>query len=83
MLVGKAKIPSDLQCVLSFNTHGSRQQHKTIEHNRTSSSIVNVSLQEFAAAGKMSPIELDSSKKGRNSLFTKPKNRGSGINTIN
>ena len=73
MLAGKAKIPSDLSCVLSFNNQQSRQQHKTIEHHRTTGSFVNDSLKDIAAgSGKMSPIELDSARKGgRNSLFTK------------
>lgn len=73
MLAGKAKIPSDLQCVLSFNTQHSRQkQHKTIEHTRTTGSIVNDSFKDFDASAKMSPIQMGSGKKGRHSLFTKP-----------
>ena len=69
MMVGKAKIPSDLAVVLN-NHHASRQQHKTIEHNRTSASFVNQSFNDYG--GQMSPL-LDTGREqsGRQSLINK------------
>ena len=82
MIVGKAKIPSDLQCVLNHHTIGHKPSplHKTIEHNRTSTSFVNTSLKDLANleiqnAGKMSPLELNTTRADQKVL--------SGRQTIN
>jgi len=74
-MVGKAKIPSDLAVVLNAHHASSRQHHKTIEHNRTSTSFVNQSFNDYG--GQMSPL-LDTGREqpvreqsGRQSLINK------------
>ena len=58
MAIGKAKLPADM----NFGIRKSAKsvfQHKTIDHNRTNSSFVNASFNDYGA-GQMSPIEVDS-----------------------
>jgi hypothetical protein len=58
MMTGKAKVPSDLVKTLNYKMP-SRQQHKTIDHNRTSSSFIEGNLTELEPrGGKMSPLEV-------------------------
>jgi len=56
MVMGKARIPSDLVCVIL-----PKPQLKTIEHLRTSPSFINASFNEIGT-GKISPIEIDAGK---------------------
>ena len=88
MIVGKAKIPSDLQCVLNHHQIGRKNsisraspKHKTIEHHRTSTSFVNASLvlNEYDSNGKtgnMSPLEINTGREQAGKLL-------SGRQTIN
>ena len=75
MLVGKAKVPSDLACVLSGQNSRAGHHHKTIEHNRTSTSFVNnTSCHDYG--GQLSPLEIDTGREdkmptGRHSLIQK------------
>ena len=66
MLIGKAKVPSDLHNVLHQQPAPAKPaNYRTIEHRRTSSSFVNSSFHDYGP-GKMSPLEIDT---GRHSLF--------------
>ena len=53
MLVGKAKVPSDLACVLNAHKTTRPQQNKTIEHNRRNS-FVNNSINDLT--NQFSPL---------------------------
>ena len=60
MAIGKAKLPADM----NFGIRKSAKsvfQHKTIDHNRTTSSFVNASFNDYGA-GQLSPLEIDSSR---------------------
>ena len=47
MLVGKAKVPSDLACVLNAHKTTRHQQNKTIEHTTMGNSFVNNSITDL------------------------------------
>ena len=70
MVMGKAKVPSDLHCVLQS---ASRQKHQTVDHTRTHTSFVNESLRDYRPE-KMSPLDISSNRvaSGRQSTNTKP-----------
>ena len=64
MAIGRAKLPQDLNFGLRKTTR-SVFQHKTIEHHRTNTSFVNASFNDYAAAGQMTPIDVDVTSRKR------------------
>ena len=63
MLVGKAKLPTDLY--MGERKHRGSHPHRTIDHNRTSSSFAKeASLNDYRTSNNMSPLEKQMSGGG-------------------
>lgn len=63
MLIGKAKLPTDLY--MGEKKHRGSHPHRTIEHNRTSSSFAKeASLNDYRTSNNISPLEKHMSAGG-------------------